>query len=180
MPQPHVTTGKMTEPIIAPSPTDELEVLRRTNGEILAKSATRKARVAELEATVTELQSKLSEAHDSLHQVTIGGPLTTMAESISIAPDLWLERFSQTYKVAIVDGQLTMQTPDGKPVLKGEKPVPFEREALIDLLTTGDDARAKTFKAITITSKASGAATNQHGNRTAPAAEHPPIQFGLR
>lgn len=170
----------MPEPIIEPTITDELEVLRRTNGEILAKSATRKARVTELEATVTELQSKLLEAHDSLHQVTIGGPLTAMAESISIAPDLWLERFSQTYTVAIVAGQLTLQTKDGKPAMSGEKAVPFERQALIDLLTTGDDARAKTFKAITITSRASGAATNQHGNRTAPTADQPTMRFGLR
>jgi hypothetical protein len=170
----------MPEPIIEQPIADELEVLRRTNGELVAKAATRKARVSELEATVTELQSKLSEAHDSLHEVTIGGPLKAMAESISIAPDLWLERFGKTYKIAIVSGQLTLQTIDGKPVLNGEKSVPFERQALIDLLTTGDGAQAKTYKAITITSKASGAANNQRDNRTSPASDHPTIRFGLR
>jgi hypothetical protein len=169
----------MPEPIIEQPNTDELEVLRRTNSELVTKSATRKARVAELESTVNELQGKLSAANDSLHQVTIGGPLKAIAEQISIAPDLWLEKFSQSYKIAIVNGQLTLQTSDGKPVLKGEKPVPFERQALIDLLTTGDDVRARTFKAITIASKASGGA-NTPRSRVGSDAEHPAMRFGLR
>jgi hypothetical protein len=170
----------MPEPIIDPPIADELEILRRTNGELLTKSATRKTRITELEATVTTLQGQLSEAHDSLHEVTVGGPLKAMAESISIAPDLWLERFGKTYKVAIVSGQLTLQTIDGKPVLNGDKSVPFERQAIIDLLTTGDGTEAKTFKAITIASRAGGAGSGRPVERTAPTADHPTLRFGLR
>jgi hypothetical protein len=78
----------------------------------------------------------------------------------------------------MVNGTLTLQTPDGRPVLKGEKPVPFEREALIGLLNAGDSPQAKTFQSITIASKASGAAGTQRSGRV-PEFERPP-QFGLR
>jgi len=172
----------MTEPIET-KPVDltaEVETLRRVNGELVAKSATRKGRVTELEAAVAELQSKLSEANDSLHQVTVGGPLKAMAESISISPELFLEKFSQFYRVAMIGGQLTLQTTDGKPVLKGEKAVPFEQKALIDLLTSGDDPQAKIFKSITIASRASGAAAGAGTNRTARPASEPKPTFGLR
>jgi uncharacterized coiled-coil protein SlyX len=157
----------------------ELETLRRVNGELKTKSATRKARVTELEATVTELQSKLSEASDSLRQVTIDGPLKQMSESISTAPELFLEQFSKSYRLEMVKGQLTLQTIDGKPVLKGEKPVPFEREALAKLLTAGDDAQAKIFKSITVVSRASGA-NSQRSNRHSQSASVPRPSFGLR
>jgi hypothetical protein len=160
--------------------TVEVETLRRVNGELLTKSATRKGRVTELEAAVAELQSKLSEANDSLHQVTVGGPLKAMAESISISPELFLEKFNQSYRVAMIDGQLTLQTPDGKPVLKNEKAVPFEQKALIDLLTSGDDPQAKIFKSITIASRASGASSSPGGNRPAKPMSEPKPQFGLR
>jgi hypothetical protein len=164
-------------------PTDlavEVETLRRVNGELLTKSATRKGRVTELEATVAELQSKLTEANDSLHQVTVGGPLKAMAESISISPELFLEKFNQSYRVAMIGGQLTLQTPDGKPVLKGDKAVPFEQKALIELLTSGDDPQAKIFKSITIASRASGASSASGGNRPAKPMSEPKPQFGLR
>ena len=76
--------------------------------------------------------------------------------------------------------QLTLQTADSKPVLKGEKPVAFEKNALIDLLTNGAHPQAKVFKSITIASRASGA-NGQTKNRTTPPAKEPkPPQFGLR
>jgi hypothetical protein len=73
-----------------------------------------------------------------------------------------------------------LQTADSKPVLKGEKPVAFEKNALIDLLTNDAHPQAKVFKSITIASRASGA-NGQTKNRTTPPAKEPkPPQFGLR
>lgn len=159
----------------------EVETLRRVNSELKTKSAVRKARVSELETTVAELQSKLSDAHTSLRQVTIDGPLKQMSDGISTAPELWLEQFGKSYRLEMVKGQLTLQTIDGKPVMKGEKPVPFEREALVKLLTDGDDAQARIFKSITIASRASGASAPYRSGRTsATDSNKPAIQFGLR
>jgi hypothetical protein len=172
----------MSEPITA-TPEEmatELETLRRVNAELLTKSANRKARVTELESTVTELQGKLSEAHDSLRDVTINGPLKAMAESISFSPELWLEQFNKSHRLEMVKGQLTLQTADGKPVLKGEKPVPFERQALIDLLTNESNPQAKIFKSIIIASRATGAAGTQSSIRTTKPKNDPKPQFGLR
>jgi hypothetical protein len=160
--------------------TPEVETLRRVNGELKTKSAARKARVSELEATVTELQAKLSDAQTSLHQVTIDGPLKHMSESISTVPELWLEQFSKSYRLEMVNGQLTLQTTDGKPVLKGENAIPFEREALVKLLTDGDDAQARIFKSITIVSRASGASAPRSDRASAMDVKRPAIQFGLR
>jgi hypothetical protein len=143
----------------------EVETLRRVNAELVTKVANRKTRLTELESTVTELQGKPSEAHDSLHEVTVGLPLRAMAESISFSPELWLEQFSKSHKLEMVKGQLTLQTTDGKPVLKGERPVPFERSALIDLLTSDAHPQAKIFQSITIASRATGA-NGQAKNRT--------------
>jgi hypothetical protein len=169
------------EPIEPIDLSAEGETLRRVNGELKTKSATRKARVSELEATVTELQSKLSEAHTSLRQVTIDGPLKQMSESISTAPELWLEQFNKSYRLEMVKGQLTLQTTDGKPVLKNDKPVSFDRESLVKLLTDGDDPSARIFKSITIASRASGASAPHRSGRTSAAeANKPAIQFGLR
>jgi hypothetical protein len=159
--------------------TAELETLRRVNGELVTKAGNRKARVTELEATVTDLQSKLTASNNSLRQVTIDGPLKQMSESISTAPELFLEQFNKSYRLEMVKGQLTLQTADGKPVLKGEKPVPFEREALVKLLTAGDDAQARIFKSITVVSRASGA-NSQRSNRPAQSASVPRPSFGLR
>ncbi|MCU1250416.1 MAG: phage integrase, partial [Edaphobacter sp.] len=76
--------------------------------------------------------------------------------------------------------QLTLQTADGKPVLKGEKPVPFERSALIDLLTSDAHPQAKVFKSITIASRASGASGQPNNRATPPAVKEAKPQFGLR
>lgn len=163
------------------TPNDELEVLRRTNSELVAKNTTRKAKIAELEASVVDLQTKLTDATTSLRTVTIDGPLKKMSESISTAPELWIEQFNKSYRLELVKGELTLvSVADSKPVLKEGKAVPFERETLMDLLTKGDDAQAKTFRAITITSHASGGAASPQ-RKTAPIKQKKPaVQFGLR
>jgi hypothetical protein len=77
--------------------------------------------------------------------------------------------------------QVTLQTTDGKPVLNGEKPVPFERQALIDLLTHDAHPQCKVFKSITIASKASGAnASGSHRIVQTPSEPKQLPQFGLR
>lgn len=155
----------------------ELATLRRTNGELVAKHARDKARLADLEQGSATLQEKLTETNESLYQATVGVPLQMMAESMSSVPDLFLEQFSKHFKVASVKGVLSLQTPDGTPLLnKDGKAIPWNRQALTELLTTGEDARAKTFKAITIVNRASGAAQSSSSVRTA-APTRP--QFGL-
>jgi Mg-chelatase subunit ChlD len=172
-------------PTVVATPADdsaELVTLRRVNTELLTKSATRKTRITELEATVTELQGKLSESADTIHDVTVGGPLKAMAESISIAPELWLDQLTKSYKVESRKGVLTLLATDGTPVMKGDKPVAFERNALVDLLTDAAHPQAKLFGSITIASRASGAGSipgvraTRATTETAPS----PPQFGLR
>ena len=166
----------MNEPIIDPVAIDaaaELAVLKAAHQEVLTKRQKDKARIAELESAMTENQNKLAEASESLHQVTVGGPLKAMSESISQAPELWLEQFTKTHKVAMANGKLTIQSVDGKPLS-----VPFERQAIIDHLTADGHPQSKTFKAISIVSRASGAAAAKgHGPKRDA---NPTHQFGLR
>ena len=158
--------------------TAELEILRRTNAELIAKNTTRKAKIAELEAANADFQTKLTAASDTIHQVTIEGPLKQMAESISNCPDLWLEQFSKSYRVEMVGGKLSLlSASDGKPVQKDGKVIPFERQALAQHLTSGDGATAKAFKAITAVSRASGAQGTFRSPTSAPKASS--FQFGL-
>jgi hypothetical protein len=164
------------EPVVTVDPA-ELETLRRTNAELVAKHARDKARLEALESGTATLQAKLTETSQSLYQATVGVPLRAMAEEMSQLPDLFLEQFSKHFKVESVKGVLTLQTPDGKPAVDNNgKAIPFEREALTKLLTDGDDARAKTFRAITVVSKASGAAHSSPSTRTTAPARP---QFGL-
>jgi hypothetical protein len=169
----------MPEPTIATSEASELEVLRKVNLELVAKHARDKAKLAELETGASALQAKLSEASESLKQATVAGPLKAMAESMSNVPELFLEQFLKHYKVENIKGALTLLSSDGKTVLgKDGKAVPFAIKALTELLTTGEDARAKTFKAITIASRASGADTGQHA--TGKPKKTQAYQYGLR
>jgi hypothetical protein len=102
-----------------------------------------------------------------------------MAESISISPEIWLEKFTANYKVEPVKGVLTLLSADGTPVLKDGAPVKFERYALIDLLTADTHPQSKIFKSILIASRASGGgATPQNKGSRGPKAAA--IQFGLR
>jgi hypothetical protein len=169
----------MTEVIKQTDLEIEVETLRRVNAELVTKAANRKTKITELELSVTELQGKLSEAHDSLHEITVNGPLRTMAESISLAPDIFLEQFAKSHKVEMVKGQLTVLNSDGKPAMNGEKPVTFERQSLIDLLTSDTHAQAKAFKTIVIASRATGASAQPSKRTTQPSKEAKP-HFGLR
>lgn len=168
--------------ITEPTQNDELEVLRRTNAELVAKNGTRKHRIAELEASVTMLQAQVSERDAKIHEFTIGAPLKAMAERISTVPELWLEQFAKHYKVELVDGELTLlSAADGTPIQRNGKPVAFETKAITELVTTGDDASAKAFRAITIASRASGGQASATISRTPSATlATPKAQFGLR
>lgn len=165
-------------------PPDELATLRRVNAELVTKNSTRKAKVKELEASVMDLQGKLTIADTTIHELSINAPLKAMAESISIAPDAFIHEFSKSYRLDVVKGELTILTPDGKPVLQGDKPIPFERDALKTLLTSADHPQAKVFNSILIVSRASGAGgvpSNTRGQRNNRESEpSPPPQFGLR
>lgn len=173
----------MNEPTQQPTestPNDaaELATLRTTVGELKQKSAIRKQRIAELEATNADLQTKLTEANASLRQVTVDGPLKQMSESISTAPELWCEQFTRSYRLELVNGELALLDTDGKPVTKEGKAIPFERDSLVALLTDEKHPQAASFRAITIASRASGGAAS---TRTVPAIpKKPDVQFGLR
>ena len=156
----------------------ELETLRKTNAELVAKNSTRKGKVTELEATVADLQAKLTASNDTIRQITIDGPLRKMAEEISPTPELWLEQFSKLYRVEMIDKKLTILTAsEGKPVHdKDGKVLPFEWSFLAKFLTEGDDANAKSFRAITIASRASGGQMTEKHSTAVP----PTVAFGLR
>ena len=160
---------------------DELETLRRTNAELVTKNSSRKQRIAELEATNAELQTKLTSATTTVHEMTIGAPLKAMAESISTVPDVWIEQFAKSYRLELVNGDLTiLSIEDGKPVQREGKAVPFEQEALKSLLLDEKHPHSKLFNAITIASKASGGASTTPQRLTAPTAPKPSSRrFGL-
>ena len=160
--------------------TDELETLRRTNSELVAKASTRKQRITELEQANADLQAKLASANSTIHEFTIGAPLKIMAESISTVPDAWIENFNKTYRLELVNGELTiLSAAERKPVEKAGKRLPIERRALIDLLTDEDHPQSKLFNAITIASHASGAQGTTERKPT-PKATAPKVKFGLR
>jgi hypothetical protein len=145
--------------------------------------STRKMRITKLEATNAELQTKLTEANISLRQVTIDRPLKQMSESISTCPELWLEQFSKTYRLELVDGELTLHSNDGKPVQHEGNAIPFERDALVAYLTDEKHPQAKAFRAITIVSRASGGANSTQDGASRKAittSQRPTFQFGLR
>lgn len=168
------------QPTIDPNVAAELETLRRTVTELREKNTTRKARIAELEASLSEAQGQLTEANATIKQVTIDGPLRAMAESISPAPELWMEQFNKTYRLELNEGKLTLLSAgDGKPTSKDGKPVPFEHEALAKFLTDGDGPQAKAFQALTVASRASGGAGEPQPSHRRSASHQPGLQFGL-
>lgn len=159
--------------------TAELEVLRKTNSELLKKIHDRTTKATELESAVSELQGKLSASNATIHELTVAAPLKAMAASLSVDPDFFIDQFSKSYKVELIEGKLTLQTTDGKPVTNGAgEVVAFERQALVDLLTKGDTTQAKVFSSIVIGSLASGAngESSVQGSR---ASSSPKPSFGL-
>ncbi len=166
-----------------PNPNAELETLRRVNAELLAKSATRKAKIVELEVAAVALQGKLTESESTIHELAVTRPLKAMAESISTAPDVLIEHLTKSYRVEVVKGELSLLTLDGKPVLNGDKAVPFTNEGLTALLKNPAHPQAKLFSSILIVNRASGASGGFGVIKArTPAAPAPPkrLQFGLR
>ncbi len=166
----------MPDPI-EPTPTadaTELETLRRVHAEILTKRQRDKARVAELEAKATELESTVQE-------LILNRPLKQMAASLSTSPDTLIESLLKDYKVKVQGDGLVLETLDDKPVMQDGKPVPFEREALIKLLlSTKDQSKLTLYNSILIASRASGAAQVVNGKHTndAPKRASSPFGFG--
>jgi hypothetical protein len=174
----------MSEPLITES-TDELQRLRNTNADLLKAKHTAKARIEELEADSTALQTKLTAAESAVQELTIGGPLKAMAVSISNAPTAFIDAFQKSYRVAMQDGKLALQTADGKPVMENGKAIPFEREALLKLLLASEEPVLELYKSILIVNKASGGAGRTPRSRSQSSAEDGkektlPIAFGLK
>src|SRR5271168_580899 len=100
------------EPIPSPEAA-ELTVLKQVHTEVLAKRVKDRARIAELESAMTGLQTSLNESNDTIREITINGPLRQMSESMSTAPELFLEQFSKHYKLEVKAGVLTLLSADG-------------------------------------------------------------------
>lgn len=163
-----------------PELNEELETLRRTNGELVAKNSTRKAKIAELEVANAALQAKLDEANGSIRRVTVDAPLRSMCESLSNDPEQFTELLHKDFNVESIEGKLALLTKDGKPVTDTDgKHVPFERDALAKFLTSGDEMRAKRFSRIVIVSRASGGGSRPIAAPRNAAASKPKLQFGL-
>lgn len=161
----------------------EVEKLRSTNADLVARHGKDKTRLAELEAQGTALTGKLTESEARIKTLTVNVPLRQIAEKVSDMPDTWMELFGQSFKVeAAQDGKLTILTADGQPAKnsKGEN-VPFDFVSVAHFVTQHEpeSERAKLFNRITRTNFASGSASIQsQGKARAPARR---IQkFGLR
>ena len=157
----------------------EVEILRRVNADLLQKSATRKARIAELEANVGTLSAKASETEARIKALTIDGPVNDLCESISVAPQALRTALESEYKIEMRDGALTLLNPsDGKPVMRDGKPVPFQADAIKNLLLESkDEAKSKLYRAIVIANRASG--SGGAPSQRIKAAPAPRVQFGL-
>lgn len=138
------------------TPAEELAALRTSNAELLKKSRDRKAKITEHEATITDLQARLSTAETALQDAIVGAPLRSMAAALSPIPDVWLAEFAKHYKVELKDGKLSLLTLDGKPVMDGESEVPMDATAISKLLTAGENEDLASFTHIMYGSKATG------------------------
>jgi hypothetical protein len=168
-----------TQQPIEPSP-EALEVatLRKTNADLLQKSATRKSRILELEASVGTLTAKATEAETRIRQLTIDGPVQDLCQEISVAPQALRSALESEYRIELRDAVLTLVNPsDGKPVMHEGKPVPFTADSIKALLLASkDEAKLKLYRAIVVVSKASGAGGSAFKRTVAPAEK---LHFGL-
>jgi hypothetical protein len=157
----------------------EVVTLRKTNAELVQKSATRKARIAELEASAATLQAKATEGEARIRQLTIDGPVNDLCESISVAPQALRSALEAEYKIEMHNGVLTLLNPsDSKPVMQDGKPVPFTPEGIKNmLLASKDEAKLKLYNAIIIANRASGAGGALSSQRATNTPAKP--QFGL-
>lgn len=151
---------------------NELARLRKTNTELLQVKHTLKAKVDELEAANTALQTRATEAEQAAHDALVGVPLKRMAELVSPVPALWLGEFLKYFKVeADKDGKLTILDLEGKPALnKQGKPVEFSQAGLWTLLASEavlsggkKDERSKTFNQVMFYAGPNGAGAGGHG-----------------
>ena len=168
----------MAEPI-EQSPEAELATLRRVNSELTQKSATRKARISELEANVAGITAKATQAEARIIELTISGPFDELCQEISVAPQALRSAIESEYKIEMRDGVLTLlNLSDGKQAsMPDGKAVPFKADAIKSLLLASkDDGKLKLYNAILVASKASGSAGSSSNRVSAKA---PRIQFGL-
>ena len=168
------------------TPAEELEALRTSNAELVKKSRDRKAKVAKHEATITDLQARLSTAETALADATVGAPLRSMAATLSPVPSLWLAEFAKHYKVELKDGKLQVLGMDGKPVMDGDAAVEFSAPSIAKLLIGGQDAELGSFPHIMYGSKATGGGASpapgsqvQYPDKQ-PGKQPDRPQFGLR
>ena len=160
---------------------EELSTLRKLTSELRSKNTAKKARITELEAAATASQAELAQTKAELKKVTVDIPLRGFAEAISAAPEAFIETLQRDYKVELKDGNLTLLTPSGEPVMHEGKPVPFELGAIRTLLLASKDAsRAQLYRSIIIASRASGAATPPSRTGSASTQTEPAQHFGLR
>lgn len=151
----------MPEPINQPSAEpSEIDILRRTNAELLQKSATRKARIEELQANATTFQTRATEAEARVRQLLVDAPVNELCSSISVAPEALRTALEADFAIEMRDGVLTLlNRSDDKPVTFEGKPVPMQADAIKNfLLASKDEAKLKLYRAILIVSKGSGGA----------------------
>ena len=172
--------------------------LRKTNKSLLAKSAERKGRIAELETENAALKTTAETAQAKYQEAIVGVPLRALAENISPVPKMWLSEFLKFYKVeANEDDKPAILNLDGTPVMVNGEPIAFTPNALWRLLTGGENDYAateekKTFALITRWCGASGSGERMAGRwgsginvsaaPNAPEKEEANVdtQFGLR
>lgn len=151
--------------------TTENERLFKLNGELLEETKERKARIAELQTSSDAAQAEVK-------RLTIEVPLRSMAQSLSTIPDVFVREFGQHYDLQIVDGELALHDKEGKRVVdKSGKAIPFQREALFELLSNPEHPNAEFYRRNLIVSRASGAA---QGRQQASQPEKPKHHFGIR
>jgi hypothetical protein len=157
----------------------ELATLRKTVAELTQKSATRKSRIQELEENTTTLRAKATEAETRIKALIIDGPVNDLCSEISVAPQALRSALEAEYRIEMKDGVLTLlNASDGKPVTQDGKAVPFQADAIRNLLLASkDEAKVKLYRAIVIANKASGAGGSESKRAVAPAQK---LQFGLR
>jgi hypothetical protein len=161
----------------------ENETLKRTLAEITEKSRTRKVRITEHEATITDLQGKLTERDAAIQEIAVNAPLKAMAKVISNDVPIFLEQFRKSYSLQMIGDKLTLlSASDGKPILdKQGNPIPFEREPLLKMLGDPTHQNAAFYSRLLVVSRASGGgASNVTQKRVSTEPKQPKIQFGLQ
>ncbi|WP_263355274.1 hypothetical protein [Acidicapsa acidisoli] len=179
----------MPEPIEQPTngqldAASELLKLQKVHSELLGKRQKDKARIAELETTLTETQGRVTAAESRAHELEVGQPLKQLAKSMSDVPDYFLQTLQAHFQVQGKDGELTLLTKDGKPAVDAEgRAVKCEPLELAKYLTEAEDdsERTKLFRKIVTVSRASGAASGSGQRRTAASGTfNLANNFGLR